>query len=113
MDVVYPRCAGIDIGKADMKVCVRVPGADGRRRSEVRTFSTMAAGVLEAYEWLEGLEVTLVAMEATGSYWKPVYYALEHRFQTWLLNARHMRNLPGRKTDVAPGSRCRWWPRAS
>jgi hypothetical protein len=55
--VVYPWCAGIDIGKADMKVCVRVPGADGRRRSEVRTFSTMAAGVLEAYERLESLEV--------------------------------------------------------
>lgn len=101
MDVVYARCAGIDIGKADMKVCVRVPGTSGRRHGEVRTFSTMAAGVLQAYEWLESLEVTLVAMEATGSYWKPVYYALEHRFQTWLLNARHMRNLPGRKTDVA------------
>jgi transposase len=101
VDVVYARCAGIDIGKADMKVCVRVPGANGRRHGEVRTFSTMAAGVLEAYDWLESLEVTLVAMEATGSYWKPVYYALEHRFETWLLNARHMRNLPGRKTDVA------------
>jgi transposase len=101
MDVVYPRCAGIDIGKADMKVCVRIPGATGRRRSEVRTFSTMAAGVLGAYDWLASLEVTLVAMEATGPYWKPVFYALEHRFQTWLLNAWHMRNLAGRKTDVA------------
>ena len=101
MDVVYPRCAGIDIGKADMKVCVRIPGASGLRRGEVRTFSTMAAGVLEAYDWLASLEVTLVAMEATGSYWKPVFYALEDRFETWLLNARHMRNLPGRKTDVA------------
>jgi transposase len=101
MDVVYPRCAGIDIGKADMKVCVRIPGANGRRRGEVRTFSTMAAGVLQAYDWLASLEVTLVAMEATGPYWKPVFYALEHRFETWLLNARHMRNLPGRKTDVA------------
>jgi hypothetical protein len=48
MDVVYPRCAGIDIGKADMKVCVRIPGTNGRRRGQVRTFSTMAAGVLEA-----------------------------------------------------------------
>ncbi|GAA1918424.1 hypothetical protein GCM10009753_58520 [Streptantibioticus ferralitis] len=101
MDVVHPRCAGIDIGKADMKVCVRVPGAGGRRHSEVRTFSTMAAGVFEARDWLSGLGVTLVAMEATGSYWKPVFYVLEQDFETWLLNARHMRNLPGRKTDVA------------
>jgi hypothetical protein len=79
VDVVYPRCAGIDIGKADMNVCVRVPGKNGRRHSEVRTFSTMACGVLEAYDWLVSLGVTLVAMEATGSYWKPVYYALVNR----------------------------------
>lgn len=63
MDVVHPRCAGIDIGKADMKVCVPLPGTDGRRRSEVRTFSTMAAGVLRARDWLAGLGVVLVAME--------------------------------------------------
>ncbi|GAA1918681.1 IS110 family transposase [Streptantibioticus ferralitis] len=101
MDVVHPRCAGIDIGKADMKVCVRVPGTGGHRHSEVGTFSRMAAGVLQARDWLAELGVALVAMEATGSYGKPVFYGLEQHFECWLLKARHMRNLPGRKTDVA------------
>jgi transposase len=101
MDVVHERCAGIDIGKADVKVCVRVPGPGKRRRKEIRTFSTMTRDLLAMRDWLLTEQVTVVGMEATGSYWKPVFYLLENDIETWLLNARHMKNVPGRKTDVA------------
>jgi transposase len=100
MDTLVERCAGLDIGKADLKACVRTPG--GRvRRQEIRTFATTTPGLLELRDWLAANEVTVVGMEATGSYWKPVYYLLEDGFEVQLLNARHMRNVPGRKTDVA------------
>lgn len=105
MDLVHERCAGIDIGKADCKVCIRVPGRNGRRHTEIRTFSTMTEGLLALREWLLSEQITLVGMEATGSYWKPVYYLLEEHMETWLLNAQHMRNVPGRKTDVRD---CQW-----
>jgi transposase len=99
VDVTVERCAGIDIGKADVKVCIRVP-AGTRRRSEVRTFSTMTGDLLALRDWLLAEQVTLVGMEATGSYWKPVFYLLEQDIECWLLNARHMKAVPGRKTDV-------------
>lgn len=105
MDLVHERCAGIDIGKADCKVCIRVPGRNGRRHTEIRTFSTMTEGLLALREWLLSEQITLVGMEATGSYWKPVYYLLEEQMETWLLNAQHMRNVPGRKTDMRD---CQW-----
>ncbi|MEU1520549.1 IS110 family transposase [Streptomyces sp. NPDC005811] len=101
MDVVHERCAGIDIGKADVKVCVRVQGPGKRRRKEIRTFSTMTRDLLAMRDWLLAEQVTVVGMEATGSYWKPVFYLLENDIECWLLNARHMKNVPGRKTDVA------------
>jgi transposase len=101
MDVVHERCAGIDIGKADVKVCVRVPGSGKRRHKEIRTFSSMTRDLLAMRDWLLAEQVTVVGMEATGSYWKPVFYLLENDMETWLLNARHMKNVPGRKTDVA------------
>jgi transposase len=101
MDVVHERCAGIDIGKADVKVCVRVPGPGKRRRKEVRTFSTMTRDLLAMRDWLLAEQVTVAGMEATGAYWKPVFYLLENDIECWLLNARHMKNVPGRKTDVA------------
>ncbi|GGV50713.1 IS110 family transposase [Streptomyces spectabilis] len=101
MDVVHERCAGIDIGKADVKVCVRVPGPGKRRRKEIRTFLTMTKDLLAMRDWLIAEGVTVVGMEATGSYWKPVFYLLENDIECWLLNARHMKNVPGRKTDVA------------
>ncbi|RAG83360.1 IS110 family transposase [Streptacidiphilus pinicola] len=102
MDVVYERCAGIDISKADVKVCVRIPGAGkGKRRHvEVRTFPALTSGLLAMRDWLLAEGVTVVGMEATGSYWKPVFYLLEHDMECWLLNARHMKAVPGRKTDV-------------
>ena len=102
MDTVVERCAGLDIGKADLKACVRLPGPRGGRRQEVRTFATTTDAVLQLRQWLIDLDVRLVGMEATGDYWKPVYYLLEaHGFQTWLVNARDVKHLPGRpKTDT-------------
>lgn len=100
MDVIHQRCAGIDISKADVKVCVRVPGPGTRRRTEVRTFSSMTGDLLAMRDWLMSEQVTLVGMEATGAYWKPIFYLLEAQFECWLLNARHMKTVPGRKTDV-------------
>lgn len=101
MDVVHERCAGIDIGKADVEVWVRVPGPGKRRRKEIRTFSTMTRDLLAMRDWLLAEQITVVGMEATGSYWKPVFYLLENDIECWLLNARHMKNVPGSKTDVA------------
>ena len=101
MDVIHQRCAGIDISKADVKVCIRTPGRGRQRHKEVRTFSTMTNDLLAMRDWLIAEQITVVGMEATGCYWKPVFYLLEEHMDTWLLNARHMRNVPGRKTDVA------------
>ncbi len=99
-DVLHERCAGIDISKADVKVCVRTPSRNGRRRSEVRTFSAMTRDLLAMRDSLVEQGVTVVGMEATGSYWKPVFYLLESQITCWLLNAAHMKAVPGRKTDV-------------
>ena len=99
MDVICERCAGIDISKADVKVCIRVPGP-GRRRREVRTFTTMTNDLLAMRDWLLAERITVVGMEATGAYWKPVFYLLEHDIECWLLNAGQMKAVPGRKTDI-------------
>jgi transposase len=101
MDRFVERCAGLDIGKKELKACVRVPGPRGGRRQEVRTFSTTTPGLLRLRDWLVACEVTLVGMESTGVYWKPVFYLLEDDLECWLLNPQHMRNVPGRKSDVS------------
>ncbi|QCX82851.1 Transposase IS116/IS110/IS902 family protein (plasmid) [Streptomyces sp. YIM 121038] len=102
MDVVYERRAGIDISKADVKVSIRVldRGKGTRRRSEVRTFPALTSGLLAMRDWLLAEGITVVGMEATGSYWKPVFYLLDNDMDCWLLNARHMKAIPGRKIDV-------------
>jgi transposase len=102
MDVIVERCAGLDVAKDEVVACVRTPDKAGRRRQEVRTFSTFT-GELEALaDWLASQGVDQVVMEATGQYWKPVWYVLEERgFALLLVNARHVKILPGRKTDVA------------
>lgn len=100
METLIERCAGLDIGKADVKACVRVAGGRGQRQQEIRTFATTTNALLELRDWLVESGVTLVGMEATGDYWKPVFYLLEDSLECWLLNARHMRTVPGRKTDV-------------
>jgi transposase len=101
MDVVVERCAGLDVHRDDVVATVRVPGA-GRRRwdQQTRTFRATLAGLAALAEWLAEAGVTLVGMEATGVYWKTVFQALEQRFECWLLNAHHLHNVPGRKTDV-------------
>src|SRR5439155_25251498 len=81
--------------------CVRAPGKGGRRRQEKRSFKTTTEGLLMLRDWLRSYGVTVVGMESTGCYWKPVYYLLEDDFDCWLLNAQHLRNVPGRKTDIA------------
>jgi transposase len=101
MDVVVERCAGFDVHKDTVVVCVRTPDPSGARSSEVRTFGTMTEDLLVLRDWLVALGVTLVAMESTGVYWRPIFYLLEDTVECWLLNARHMRNVPGHKTDVA------------
>jgi len=103
MDLVHPRCAGLDVSKRDAKVCVRIAGA-GRAgaTSTVTTWGSVTNQVLALREHLIGEQVTLVVMEATGDYWKPFYYLLEDAgFEVLLVNARHVKNLPGRKTDVS------------
>jgi transposase len=100
VEIMIERCAGIDIGKRDVKACVRVPDADGKWRVEVRTFTTMSGDLLRLRDWLAAEGVTTVGMEATGAYWKPVYYLIEDSFSVHLLNARHLHNVPGRKSDV-------------
>lgn len=104
MEVVHPRCAGIDISKRDAKVCVRIAGAGRRKAAEtVTTWGSMTRQVLALRDHLAAEGVTCVVMEATGDYWKPFYYLLEDLPGTvvMLVNARHVKNLPGRKTDVA------------
>jgi transposase len=95
------RCAGLDVHKASVTATVRVPDGQGGRRTETRTFRATTAGLVLLGDWLASLGVTVVGMESTGVYWKPVYYLLEDDFECWLLNAQHLKNVPGRKTDVA------------
>ena len=103
VEVFAERVAGIDIGKATLKACVRVPAGHGRRgfRQEVRTFTTTTGALLQLAAWLEQERVTLVGMESTGQYWRPVYYVLENQFQCWLVNPAHIKKVPGRKSDVS------------
>jgi transposase len=103
MDVVHPRCAGLDVSKRDVKVCVRIqkPGR-ARATSTVTTWGAVTNRILALRDHLIAEEVTLVVMEATSDYWKPFYYLLDDGpFEVMLVNARHVKNLPGRKTDVS------------
>ena len=105
MDRWIERCCGLDVHKQTVAACVRVPGAKGRRTQEVRTFGTTTPDLLALQDWLAAHQVTHVAMESTGVFWKPVYYVLEARFTVLLLNAAHVKQVPGRKTDVRD---CQW-----
>jgi transposase len=101
MDVLVERCAGLDVHRDTVVATVRRSGSTGARRSQTRTFSTMTSQLEELADWLVSEKVTLAGMESTGVYWKPVYYVLEERLPVWVINAEHLRNVPGRKTDVA------------
>jgi len=100
MQVLYPRCAGLDVHKDTVVACVRLAG-EGQATTEVRTFATTTAGLCALAEWLVESSVTHVAMEATGIYWKPVWHILsDNPLELILANAAHVKNVPGRKTDV-------------
>jgi len=99
MEVIYPRCAGLDVHKQTVVACVRIAG-DGPPLQEVRSFASTTSGLLALADWLDSFGVTHVAMEATGVYWKPVWHVLEGHFELVLANAAHVKNVPGRKTDV-------------
>ena len=102
MDIVHERSVGMDISKRDAKVCIRVPGKRrGQFTSTVTTWGSTTNQILELRKFLEEQNVTVVVMEATSDYWKPFYYLLEESLPVMLVNARHARNLPGRKTDVS------------
>ena len=105
MEVLYTRCSGLDVHKDTVVACVRLQDERGRAQKEVRTFSTMTQDLLALRDWLAAYGVTHVAMESTGVYWKPVYNLLEHDFGILLVNAAHIKAVPGRKTDVRD---CEW-----
>jgi transposase len=100
MQVVYERCCGVDVHKTSVVACLLVAEGEGRSRREVRTFGTMTADLLALADWLSAAGCTHIAMESTGVYWKPIWNLLEDDFTLLLVNARHMRAVPGRKTDV-------------
>jgi len=100
MEVLHPRCCGLDVHKETVVACVRL-AIDGKTVKEVRTFSTTTASLIALSEWLTETKCTHVAMEATGVYWKPVWHILsDEDFELVLANAAHIKNVPGRKTDV-------------
>ena len=105
MEVLYPRCGGLDVHQATVVACVRRPGQGRRRTSEVRTFGTTTAELLGLAQWLTEQGVTHVAMESTGVLWKPVFNLLEGRCEVILVNPQHFKAVPGRKTDVRD---CEW-----
>lgn len=105
METLIARCCGLDVHKDTVQACVRRLDERGKLTTEVRSFSTLTADLLALGDWLAQLEVTHVAMESTGVYWKPVWNLLESRFEVLLVNARHIKNVPGRKTDVLD---CQW-----
>jgi transposase len=100
MQVIYKRCAGADVHKKTVVVCVLITREDGSVEKHLRTFSTMTADLLALDEWLRGLQVEHVVMESTGVFWHPVYNLLEEGRQILLVNPQHMRAVPGHKTDV-------------
>src|SRR3989442_4258143 len=99
MDVIHPKCAGLDVHKDSVVACARI-GTGPKIAREVKTFGTTTRDLLALADWLTARGCTHVAMEATGVYWKPVWHVLEGSFELVLATAMHIRNIPGRKTDV-------------
>jgi transposase len=101
MDVIVERQGALDVHKEQVTACVRVPDEEGGRVSHVAEFKTTVRGLLVLRDWLKAHHVTQVTMEATGVYWKPIWHVLEDEFELVLVNARHVKQVPGRKTDVS------------
>ncbi len=100
MQVVHERCCGLDVHKKTVVACILMTLTNGEVQRHIRTFSTMTAGLLALSDWLESLTVTVIAMESTGMYWRPVCNLLEDGRTVILVNAQHMKAIPGRKTDM-------------
>ena len=100
MQVLFNRCAGLDVHKASVVACVMITAPDGAVQKEIRTYGTMTRDLLELGDWLKSHQVSHVAMESTGSYWKPVYNLLEGQRELLVVNAQHIKAVPGRKTDI-------------
>ncbi len=100
MQVVYTHCAGLDVHKKTVTACVITPNQKGGTKREIRTFETHTNSLLNMLDWLLSFACTHVAMESTGEYWRPVFNILESSLEVMLVNARHVKNVPGRKTDV-------------
>jgi transposase len=100
MEVLYERCAGLDVHKKNVKVCLLTPGPDQRPHKEIRTYGTKTQDLLELRDWLQEQGCTHLAMESTGVYWKPIYNLLEGDLELLVVNAQHIKTVPGRKTDV-------------
>ena len=100
MEVVYTHCCGLDVHKKTVVACCITRNTQGEPVSETRTYSTMTPSLLEMSDWLADQRITHVAMESTGDYWKPIYNILEGRFALLVVNAKHIKAVPGRKTDV-------------
>src|SRR5499426_3962689 len=105
MEVLYRVCCGLDVHKKTVVACLRFPGSARRRAEEVRTFGTTTRELLRLADWLTAAGCTHVAMESTGVYWRPVYHILEGSFELLLVNAQHVKMVPGRKTDIKD---CQW-----
>jgi transposase len=105
MQVTYARCCGLDVHLNSVVACRLIAGPDGKCTAVVRTFGTMTRDLLQLADWLRESGVTHVAMESTGVFWKPIWNILEPQFQILLVNARHLKQVPGRKTDVKD---CEW-----
>jgi transposase len=101
MEVLYARCAGLDVHQKTVVACIRIHGPDGRAQTETRTFATDTDALLQLSAWLAESGCTHAVMEATGVYWKPVWHILEESCALVLANAHYVRNVPGRKTDVS------------
>lgn len=99
MEVLHPRCAGLDVHKDTVVACARL-AHESRVERHTETFATTTRGLMALSEWLTGHQVTPVALEATGVYWKPVWHLLDGHFDLTLANPHHIRTVPGRKTDV-------------
>jgi len=104
MQVIYKRCCGLDVHKETVVACVMIREKD-KAQKEIRTFRTMTPDLLVLHDWLLAHGVTHVAMESTGVYWKPIFNLLEGSFEVLLVNANHIKAVPGRKTDVKD---CEW-----
>src|SRR5664279_255053 len=100
MQVVHERCCGLDVHKKLVVACRITPGRGGSRLKEIRSFGTMTADLLALGDWLAAAGCTHVAMESTGVFWKPIFNVLEGQCAILVVNAQHIKTLPGRKTDV-------------